>query len=87
MSTRLATDGSSLDDTRRVRIDRSQAYERYRYVCPRGHTDWHPTNSHVWCKGCRRQFEAGEDVDPEYYEILDKKTGETIPYAAVELVR
>lgn len=70
----------------RVEIDRSIAAERWRYRCPNGHTDWYPTNNHAWCKGCRRQVEAGDDVDPEHYEILDAKTGQAIPWEAVVLI-
>lgn len=88
MATRqLRADGSARADSReRVRIDRSQETQRWRYVCPNGHTDWYPTNSHLWCKGCRRQVEAGEDVDPEHWEIVDKTSRESIPWSAVELV-
>jgi hypothetical protein len=83
----VATDGSAAADAHdTVEIDRSDDAQRWRYRCPNGHTDWSPTNSHVWCKGCRRAVEAGEDVDPEHYELVDQKTGETIPWSAIELV-
>ena len=65
-----------------VVIDRSGP-ERYRYTCPYGHTDWDRTNNHVWCRGCRRQNEAGEDVDPEYYELLDRREDRIIPWSSV----
>ena len=88
MATTLMPDGSSPEDSHpTIEIDRSKTSERWRYVCPNGHTDWYPTNNHTWCKGCRRQFEAGdEDIDPEHWEIVDKATGESIPWSAVELV-
>jgi len=84
----LVSDGSSACDARpTVTIDRSKDRQRWRFVCPNGHTDWHPTNNHVWCKGCRRQYEAGdEDIDPEHWEIVDKQTDERIPWSAVELI-
>lgn len=82
----LCTDGSALEDAQpRVVIDRSDEAERWRYRCPRGHVNWDRTNNHVWCQGCRRQAEAGDDVDPEWYEIVDKRTGEEIPWSAVEV--
>lgn len=85
-STPVVTDGSALADAPEVvEIDRSGP-DKWRYRCPQGHTTWAPTNSHAWCKQCRAQAEAGEDVDPEWYELLDVKTGETIDYARVELV-
>lgn len=34
----------------------------------------------------KRQCEAGDDVDPEHYELVDKQSGETIPWSAVEVV-
>lgn len=69
-----------------IEIDRSKPGERYRWTCPNGHTSWAPTNSHAWCHGCHRQSENGADVHPEHYELLDQRTGESIPYARVELV-
>jgi len=82
----LLTDGSALEDAQpRVVIDRTVEAERWRYRCPRGHVNWDRTNSHLWCQGCRRQAEAGDDVDPEWYEIVDEQTGEKIPWSAVEV--
>jgi len=82
----LITDGSALEDAQpRVMIDRSVEAERWRYRCPRGHVNWDRTNNHVWCQGCRRQAEAGVDVDPEWYKIVDEQTGEEIPWSAVEV--
>lgn len=85
----LRTDGSAAGDRHdRVVIDRADEEERWRYRCPNGHagSSWSPTNSHVYCHSCRRQMDAGEDVTPEHYELLDVKTGRTVPWSAVELV-
>ncbi len=85
-STPVVADGSALADAgERVVID-PDGDEPWRYRCPRGHTTWAPTNSHVWCKSCREQADAGEDVDPEWYELLDSKTGERIDYARIEVI-
>jgi len=70
--------------TKTVTIDRTGP-DRYRYVCPNGHTNWDRTNNHIWCPECRRQAEHGADVEPEHWEIHDKKTGETIPWSAIQL--
>lgn len=79
-------DGSALADRREtVEIDR-EGPDRYRWRCPRGHVNWDRTNNHIWCQQCRRQAEAGEDVDPEWFEIVDEKTGEEIPWSAIEVV-
>lgn len=75
-------DGSSEGDAPpRVVIDRSDALARWRFVCPNGHADWDPTNNHLWCATCA----ALHGVNPEYWELLDKKTGETVPWASVVL--
>lgn len=81
----LCADGSAGADAHPpVTIDRD--VEGYRWRCPRGHTDWDRTNNHLWCRSCYRAHENGADVSPEYYELLDDVTGETVPYAAVEFV-
>lgn len=87
MSTRLRGDGSSThDQPETVRIDVRDETNRWRYRCPNGHTDWGPTNGHVWCRSCRHQAEHGVDVDPEHWHIVDEKTGEDVPWSAVEIV-
>lgn len=84
----VVADGSAeIDSHETVEIDRSVAVERWRFTCPKGHSDWDQTNNHVWCRGCRRAIEAGHtDIEAEYYEILDQQTGETIPWSSVNLV-
>jgi len=82
----IRTDGSAVEDAPDpVVIDRTDEVDRMRYTCPNGHTTWDRTNNHIWCRMCRRACEHGEDVDPEHYELLDKATGETIPWSAVRL--
>jgi hypothetical protein len=72
------------DDDLVVTIDRSDDAQRYRYVCPNGHIDWDRTNNHVWCRGCRRRIENGDDaIDAEHYEILDKRKNRLIPWDQV----
>ena len=68
-----------------IQIDRTGP-ERYRYTCPNGHPQWDRTNNHIWCPGCQRQAEQGADISPEHWELLDKKTDETIPWNRVEIV-
>lgn len=71
-----------------VVIDIGKATAKWRWRCPNGHCagSWAPTNNHVWCKGCRRMVEAGEDVDPEHYELHDAKTGDHVHWEDIELV-
>lgn len=68
----------------RRQIDRSDAIDRFRFVCPAGHTTWERTNSHGWCAQCSKASKQGADVDPEFYQIWDKKTGDMIDYGAIE---
>ena len=84
-----SADGSSADDRPpSVRIDLDEPNDRWRYRCPNGHagTSWSPTNGHIYCYACRRQMDTGAAITPEHYEILDTKTGEAVPWSAVELV-
>lgn len=84
----LRADGSAAEDARRrVTIDRTDPVQRYRYRCPRGHIDWDATNNHVWCRGCRRRYEAGDsDADPEHWHVVDEKSGEKISWSRIDLV-
>lgn len=68
-----------------VEIDRTPP-QRYRWRCPGGHIEWDRTNSHIWCRRCRREAERGRDIDPEHYAIVDDKTGETIAWERVKIV-
>lgn len=80
---KLYADGSAVADRHEtVRVDRDE--EPWRWRCPNGHTSWDRTNNHVWCPECRRANEAGADVHPEHYEIVDARNDRTIPYSAVE---
>ncbi|MDS0280328.1 hypothetical protein NDI85_21315 [Halomicroarcula sp. S1AR25-4] len=81
-------DGSAVADAHdEVVIDRED--EPYRWRCPNGHTTWDRTNSHLWCPSCRRAMEQQGQwsimhvQSAEHWEIVDEKTGETIPYSAV----
>lgn len=76
------------ESTAPVRIDRSDFVQRHRYRCPNGHSSWEPTNSHIWCPTCRRQWEHRDrDVDAEHYHVVDDVTGEEIHWSRVVLVR
>ena len=74
----IRTDGSALADAQRVEIDLEDERDRWRFRCPNNHTTWSRTNNHIWCQGCSR---AG--VDPEHYEVVDKRSGEEVPWSAV----
>jgi hypothetical protein len=55
-------------------IELDDELDRWKWVCPRGHRDWEPTNRHFWCASCARSY----DVDPEFSELHNRKTGERL---------
>lgn len=82
----LQADGSSLADApETVEIDLENEADRWRFTCPRGHHAWDRTNSHVFCTPCSRAARHDDDITPEYYELLDQKTGEMVPWSAIEV--
>jgi hypothetical protein len=79
-ATLVRADGSSHRDSHpSVRIDLTDAIDRWRYTCPNGHRKWSRTNNHLYCRSCAQHH----DVDPEYYELLDQRRGRRIPWSAV----
>lgn len=84
---KLEADGSSVEDAGdHVEIDLQDDLDRMRYRCPNGHTSFTRTNNHIWCQSCADAAARGLDVEPEHYAILDARTGEEIPWSAVEIV-
>lgn len=76
------TDGSSPRDApSRVTIDTADPASRWRYSCPHGHTTLDPTNGGVWCQSCANNHDI---EDPHHHAILDKRTGERVPWSAVD---
>lgn len=67
----------------RLTLDTDDALQRWRYRCPRGHTQFQPTNHHWYCVECARSH---NDVDPEFTELVDKQTGEVYERDEVEVV-
>lgn len=60
---------SSVKKAKRYIVDSREKAQRLR--CPRGHSKVGPTNNHWLCRSCAR----GWDVDPEFEQIVDVKTG------------
>jgi len=56
--------------------------DRWRYVCPRDHRSWEPVDGHFWCASCSKH----PDHDGVYYELKDKKTGDTLDREEIRLV-
>ncbi|MFP9192975.1 hypothetical protein ACLI4Q_15145 [Natrialbaceae archaeon A-CW1-1] len=56
--------------------------DRWRFVCPRGHRSWEPTNFHFWCQQCASNW---ADVDPEFDELHDRKTGKMVSRSELTL--
>lgn len=83
----IEADGSAKADRHpTVTIDYENPADRWQWRCPNGHRgkSWEPTNSHVYCYGCRRQRDTGNDIEVEHYHLVHVKTGEEIPYSAIE---
>ena len=75
-----------IEPDERVVIDRRQEADKWRYVCPNGHTSWDRTNSHLWCPACASAADHDDDIDPEHYEVLDKSAEKLIPWDCVKVV-
>lgn len=60
----------------RTKVRLEGRMDRWRYTCPWGHRSWEPTNCHFWCQQCARTL--SDDVEPEFYELRDRKTGDLI---------
>jgi len=71
---------SEHEDT--VEIDLDDQVDRWKWRCPRGHTSWEPTNNHFWCRKCASAW----DVDPEFDELTNDRTGDSYQRDQVELV-
>ena len=56
--------------------------DRWRYVCPRGHRLWEPTNHHFWCQKCV----ASDETDGVFQHLRDRKTGAKFDREFVQLV-
>ena len=56
--------------------------DRWRFVCPRGHQTWEPTNHHFWCKQCAR----AEGLDGVFHRLRDRKTGREYDRQEVQLL-
>jgi len=56
--------------------------DRWRFVCPRGHRSWEPTNHHFWCQSCAR----ATGVDGVFHQLRDRKTGTNHEREEVQLL-
>jgi len=56
--------------------------DRWRFLCPRGHRTWEPTNHHFWCQLCARR----DDADGVFHELRDQKTDALLERDQVQLV-
>lgn len=55
----------------------------WRFTCPNNHRSFCWTNSHWWCQACSQH----PDLDPEFHEIIDQKTGESLSREEVTFSR
>ena len=68
-----------------VEIDLDEETDRWQWRCPAGHRSWEPTNYHFWCAQCARRTDP--KAEPEFQELRNVRTEETVPRDEVELVR
>jgi hypothetical protein len=69
-----------MSDRETIEID--DKTDRWRYVCPRGHRTWEPTNNHFWCQQCARV--AG--VEPAFDQLQDRRDGRLLDRDEVRLL-
>lgn len=68
-----------MSETKTVHIE--DETDRWRFVCPRGHRSWEPTNFHFWCQRCAQR----DDVDGVFHELRDGKTGDLLERENIRL--
>lgn len=86
MTDRFSTTFQTVGLDMSVTINTEDKTDRWQWVCPQGHRTWEPTNFHFWCAGCARAWDHNEDLDPEFQELRNKKTGETVTREEIVLV-
>lgn len=59
-------------------------HPKHRYKCPAGHHSWERVNSHAWCHACSQDVGHNDDADPEWFELVDTKTGDVVPFAELK---
>lgn len=64
-------------------VDLTDRHDRWRWTCPRQHTDWEPTNHHFWCASCAR---AGPETEGRFDALHDRVTGDELAREDVRLV-
>ena len=62
-----------------VRIDRDGT-DKWRYACPRGHTDWTLHDATIACRSCPHWRAPGQ---VSYGVLIDRKTGAEIEASGV----
>lgn len=64
----------------KVHIQSDSRADRWKWVCPAGHTNWSPTNGGIHCISCSRNHDI---EDPHWHELENKATGERVPWGRV----
>jgi len=60
--------------------------DRWRFVCPNGHSAWEATNGHFWCATCARAEAVSNDVEPSFDKLRDKKTDDLVERDEIKLM-
>lgn len=69
-----------------VSINLDDDTDRWRWACPNGHRSWEATNEHFWCAQCAQAAAHDADVEPEFDELRNLTTGETVRRDEIELL-
>ncbi|AUV81208.1 hypothetical protein C2R22_05655 [Salinigranum rubrum] len=62
-------------------IELDDEVDRWKWVCPKGHRSWEPTNHHFWCAKCASHYEA----DGVFHQLRNLATGDLYERDEVEL--
>lgn len=66
------------------RPDPTGTGHKHRWECPAGHSSWERVNSHIVCHACIQERHQNPEVDPEWHQLRDKKTGELVDFAELK---
>lgn len=58
---------------------------KHRWECPAGHKSWERINAHVFCHACSQERHLNPEVDPEWDELRDTRTGELVAFAELKI--
>ncbi|MFB6299102.1 MAG: hypothetical protein ABEH65_02460, partial [Halobacteriales archaeon] len=52
--------------------------KKWRFVCPKGHSNWFPIDGVFRCQTCAEQARLDPEIEPEFEQLKDQETGERV---------